>query len=131
MKKYLFGIAFSLVFLVLPVLIQAAGIVPCGEAGNPCTLCHIFLLIKNIMDVILYPFIPLIATFLVIIGGIFFMLGGGNPQSLARARTILWSTAIGVVIIYASWAIVNTLLTVLGFAEFQGFDEGWIINCGG
>ena len=127
MKKYLTSIVLGLLFL--PLSIQAAGLLPCGEAGNPCGVCHIFLLIKNIVDIVLFPFVPIVATLLAVIGGFYIMLGGTNPQSLNRGKAILISTAVGIIIIYGAWAIVNTVLAFLGVAEFTGLNEWWVIKC--
>jgi hypothetical protein len=97
----------------------------------PCQLCHIFVMIKGIFDFLLLKIVPAVAILLLTVGGIIFLVSRGNPGTLAQARNILTSTMVGLVAIFASWLIINTVFTFIGLAEWTGnLKDGWFqINC--
>jgi hypothetical protein len=119
------------------------GVVPCGKSQpSPgessqvtmdCQFCHFFVMIEGIIDVVLFKIIPPIAVLMLLIGGVMFMFGGGNPAILARGKTIMTSVAIGLVIIFAAWLIINVFFAALNFSEFglsvTGPDKWSQINC--
>ena len=95
-----------------------------------CTPCHLFVMIDGIMDLILLRIVPPVATILFLIGGISFYLAVGNPESLGKAKNIMLSAIVGLVIIYTSWIIVNKTLEAIGVADWVGFGHGWYqIEC--
>jgi hypothetical protein len=100
-----------------------SGLVPCGRQRDApdtleietdsCTLCHFFILGKRIFDFLfLYFSIPL-AVLMVIIGGVFILTAGGSPERTSQGRKILTAAIVGIVIFFASWIIVNTVLSFL------------------
>jgi len=105
------------------------GLVPCGkseplaegeseEVKLPCQFCHFFVMFKSILDFVL-KLVIIIAVLMLTVGGFMFFFAGGNPAALDRAKGILTSTAIGLVIIFAAWLIVNSILTFPGFINPQ------------
>lgn len=55
-----------------------------------------------------------VAVLMVVIGGIQYMVSGGSEEKVATARkTIQWSL-IGLMIIVASWGLLQVLLEILG-----------------
>jgi len=113
----------------------------CGQSvsiGTPtsykfisCSLCHLFVMIDGIVDFILLKIVPPIATIILMISGIAFYQSLGNPGKFSRAKSIFISVIIGLLIIYASWVIINEVLVkIMGIADWVGFGEGWFrINC--
>ena len=100
-----------------------SGLVPCGRQRDapdtieietePCTLCHLFIMAKRIFDFLfLYLAIPL-GVLMIIIGGAFILTAGGSPERTGQGRKILTAAIIGIVIFFASWIIVNTVLSFL------------------
>jgi hypothetical protein len=141
---------------ILPAHIYAAGFVPCGgcevalDAGTgecpagqeqqACTLCHVFEMGNRFFIFLFVPsvynggfaFVPLLAGLFFVIGGFLLLVGNlGNPQLLSRGRTILFTTIVGLLIIYGAWAGINTLLNFLNVNTFLGTDFWWSIECGG
>ena len=105
-------------------------LVPCGGTGQPaCNLCHIFVLIKNILDVFLFPIVPIIAALLIAIGGFMLFAAAGNPANLGKAKTIFFATIIGLFIIYGSFVFISMLLTSLGVLSWTGLGTWWQITC--
>lgn len=123
-------------FFVLPIAASAAGLVPCGGEGeSPCTLCHFFLLFKNIVDFLLFRLVPPLAILMIVWGGAMFLMATGDPSQLARAKGIITSTMLGLVIIYSAWLFVglffSSISASVGFAgPFSGMPSTWFrINC--
>ena len=56
-------------------------------------------------------FLGLIATAFIIYGGFLYITSGGDDGSTEKAKKILIFSAIGILIILISFALVNTLLT--------------------
>jgi hypothetical protein len=121
MKKLLplFAIAF-LALTLLPFAANAARLIPCGESGNPCTLCHVFVLGGNIKNFFLLPpplgagIVPIVATVLIVIGGFLLITAGGDPTRLKKASAVLTAVVVGLIIIYASGLLLNTLFIAIG-----------------
>jgi len=89
------------------------GLIPCN--GPDCKLIHVFFLIKNIMNwMLLYG--GLIAAAFIAGGGIMMILGRGNPGKITKARMWITNAIIGLLILFAAWAIINTIFTVLDYA---------------
>lgn len=61
-------------------------------------------------------FLGLLAVVMVIYGGFLYVSSGGSEENTGKAKKILLYAVIGIVIIIASFAIVNTILGV-GTAE--------------
>ena len=123
------------------------GIVPCGTSDCPCTFCHFFELIHNIINFLIipcplnndFPLIPTVAGLMLIIGGLYLLVSGANPETFSKAKSIITATIIGLVIIFIAWVFLNTFLDYIGVAKWTGLrdnpdtpqEEGWWqIDCG-
>ncbi len=97
---------------------------PCGGPGEPeCQFCHIFVMLGNILDFLLFTIVPSVAVLMLTIGGAMMIFAGGRPAMVGKGRTIITAVITGLVIIYCAWLIVNTFFTIIGFANFEG--AGW------
>lgn len=130
MKKILL-IIFLGVLTAIPLISLAAGLVPCGgEDEAPCTLCHIFLLLDNILNFLFFTIVPPLAILMIAIGGAMFLFSSGNPKLLGQGKEVLKATLIGLFIIYGSWVLVKLFFLGIGVAEWTGLKEGWFqIDC--
>jgi hypothetical protein len=122
----LIGLLFPLVSLAFK-----GGLVPCGGPGEPrCQICHLFVMLDTIIDFALFYIVFPVTTLLIVISGGMYMFSIGNPEHINKAKSILSSVIIGLVIIFSSWLIVNTFMTGIGLAEWVGGGDGWYrINC--
>lgn len=101
--------------LAMPFALSAAGFVPCGRTSGtaaemaPCTLCHIIVGGKNIMD---WGMGVMVAIGLVVITamGIFYIVSAGDEGMIKQAKSGIKSTLIGIAVILGAWLIVNTVL---------------------
>src|SRR3989344_9367967 len=132
MKKPLFAfLVLLLLFFAAPFAYAAEaqkGLVPpCGYDLNNdgkydsktegCKPCDIFSLIKRILDFVLFAIVPAIAVLMVVIGGSYFLFSQGNPANIQRGRDILTSVVFGLIIVYASWLIVNLFFVAIGVQQ--------------
>jgi len=137
-----------LVFSLLPISVNAA-LVPCGNRDAnpdavgfqdpypdteineacPCTLCHFFILFKNVIDFVLFRIIPPLAILMLVIGGIMFFGAGASPTTLEKAKKIITNTIIGLIIIFTAWLTINTFMMFIGVQEWTGLRTWWQIDC--
>lgn len=112
LKKLL--ITLSLVFIVsLPVLLLAAEKekidVPkpplLGEADLPT-------IIINIINIVL-GFVGIVCIILIIFGGFKYMTAGGKEETMQDAKKILYGAIVGLIIVFAAWAIAQFLVSRL------------------
>ena len=113
--------------------VKYEGLVPCGkkQAGSgesrgvtePCTFCHIFVMIKGIFDFILIDLVPIIAILIIIFAGILFYFGGVNPQLALKGKDLLVKTIIALVVIYGAYFFVGVVLNLFQVADWTGLKE--------
>jgi len=111
--------------LVQPVPPAKFGLVPCGRTvDNPetpwvetesCRFEHIFLLLKNILDLLLWRIGLIILVLLAIATGVIFYFSRGAPTTMAKVKSLLKSAGIGYATILLAWIIINLILRILGF----------------
>ena len=100
--------------LALPIVVFAEDflpLVPCF--GVDCTFCHFFTLFQNIFNFAVTILAPAVAVFGVAYGGYWILIGGANPSNVTKGKDALKNTAIGFVVVYASYAIASTLVWFL------------------
>lgn len=96
------------------------GIIQCGRHGQQmCTLCD---LIKGINTVIQYIMKIAIGVALLAlaIGGIMYAVSAGESSAMELAKSTIRNAAIGFVIVFAAYLIVNTTITYLGVTQTLG-----------
>lgn len=76
------------------------------------------ILLKNVIILILIA-AALVFFFMLIIGGIQWMLSGGDKAATEAARGRITAALIGLVVVFAAWAIAKLIETFLGI-EFLG-----------
>ena len=103
-----------------------AALVPCGTEADPeaCTLCHLWELISEIINFISFSLAIPVAVLLFVIAGILFVVSGGNEQRTGLARTIFTNTIIGLVIIFCSWLLIDTLVKTIA-GDLKGIIGAW------
>lgn len=139
MKKILFVFLTALIFVsFLPVNTNAQvplcdesnggrdGLVPCGKEVDQnglvcrCELAHVFVLILNVYNFLVLNIATPIAALLIVFGGVLLLVSGGSPGLASRARQILWGAAIGLLLVFGSWLMINIVLSAIGYPGFGG-----------
>ena len=96
-----------------------AGLVPCGEI-NECNLCYLWQMGDRIIDLLAFNIAVPIGALLFATAGIVFLTAGGNEQRLGLAKTIFFDTMIGLIIIFSSWLLINTIFNSLASGTLSG-----------
>jgi hypothetical protein len=130
MKQKIFTIIICLFSVFLPLAVFAAGLVPdCGfdAQGNalPCGLCDIFRLIKNIFNFIAFQIVPPVGGLMVLVAGVLFLTSAGSEERVKRAKKIFTDLIIGLVIVYASFLIVGTLINIIARQTGDFSPQNW------
>ncbi|MBI4123088.1 MAG: hypothetical protein HY458_01850 [Parcubacteria group bacterium] len=134
MKRACLFVAVFLLLLSAAPFALAQGLVPCGydidgdgiydAKTEGCQFCHIFLLVDRILDFILFTFVPAVAVLMVVVGGAYFLFSQGSPANIQRGRDILKSVMFGLLIVYASWLVINLFFVAIGVQEWTGLGGG-------
>jgi len=96
-------------------------IVPCGSEGqSSCTLCHLWNLASNVINFISFNLAIPIATLLFVVAGIIFLTSAGSEQKIGLAKSIFVNTVIGLLIIFCSWLLIDTLLKTIATGAING-----------
>jgi len=112
----------SLIFAIPAA--QAAGLVPCN--GTDCKVCHLFQLITNITEFLFKQIALPLAGLMFLVGGIMMISAGGVESRYKNGKEILVNTLIGLVIVLAAFAIVNTIIMFFGNGTIA---NGWWQVC--
>lgn len=121
-------------------IVIKGGLVPCGRSCDDpntegidesatCTLCSGFVLFNNIVNAVLFVWMPLIIVILVTWGGVLIMVSGQAPSQRLRGKQIIQWALMGYALMLFSWIITNTFLSVIGVADWNGIGNWWNITC--
>jgi len=126
------------------------GLVPCGKCVKiggalnennqcegtttefvPCTLCHVFIVIHDVVNFFIFDIVLPVGVLMIVIGGILYLVGGNNPQQIALANKIFYNTFLGLGIIFGGFILIGTFLSLIGIAEWTGLgtNQWFKINC--
>lgn len=113
--------------LALPVFAIDIGgpIVVCGGPDGPqCTICHIPYTIKNVIDYVIEWFVFPASLLMVILGGFMILTAGASQQRIETGKKLLTNTLIGIVFVFFSWFIVDTIILIMTGGSFMSEDVG-------
>ncbi len=123
-KKILISLSIFLM-LIAPAVSLAAGLVPCGGAGeNPCNFNQLMAMINRVIKFILYDMVIPIAAIMFAYAG-FLMVTAGEETSGARtkAKNIFTNTVLGLIFAVGAFIIIRTILSILGYeGSWIGFN---------
>lgn len=92
--------------------------------------CHLFVLLDNIIDFILFQLNILITICLFVYIGVLYYFGGDESAKITRAQITFKSMMIGLFIMYGAWLFITLFLNVIGVAKWVGFENGaFLIKC--
>lgn len=92
-----------------PVSAVSGGLVPCD--GFDCTVCDVFTLIKNLINL----FTELVFAFaggFIVWGAIEIMIAGGDEKKVSSGRERITTAVFGIVIALGAWMLIGTALQV-------------------
>ena len=124
---FLFVVLF---FYLTPTQVYSAGLVPCGGEGeSACQLCHFFVMFDNIAKFVLTRLVPPIGVLMLVIGGVMFFMAAGNPAGISKAKSLLTSVIIGLIIIYGAYLLISAFFTIIGVNEWTGLKTWFKYPC--
>ena len=128
-KIFLFGLLFLalvLIFMPKPALADwkiGDPIVPqtCGMSGqDPCGIKDFFQMLVNLYSFIVIALATPLAVIAITVGGIFMMVSAGNPNLAGTGRKIIYTSIIGLILVFAAYLIIDFILcTTLGFCAWS------------
>jgi hypothetical protein len=123
--------------LVQPPPPTQLGLVPCGRISDnpntpwnerdPCQLKHIFILLRNIIDLLLWRIGLIILILLVIATGLLYYFSLGRLITMEQIKSLWRAAGIGYAILLLAWTMINLLLALLGY-HFGIFGYWWEIT---
>jgi uncharacterized membrane protein len=70
----------------------------------------------------------IVAVFAIALSGLLYIFSAGNQSRIESAKTGIKYALIGFVIIFIAWAVVGTLLAMLGYIDPLN-GEWYVVNC--
>lgn len=100
-----------------------SGLVKCGVSRD-CTICDIFILIRDIFNFAL-GLLAALAVLSIVIGGVYVLTSAGNSGRLSEGYGIITNAVIGLLLVMASFLLFSFVLVALGFqsANFSSVIE--------
>lgn len=124
MQKLLAALGVTVFLFVLPLTTLAAGLVPCGGAGEkPCQTCDVVTLVNNVVGW-LVMILGVIAAILIVTAGIRLVTSGGNASSKEAAKSMMTNLLIGYVIVLSGWLVIDYGLKAM-LKQNQGAFGVW------
>lgn len=115
---------------------NSAGLVPCGKSVNDpattwnecnaCGPCSLILMMQLIIE-FLVKISGVIATLAVIVGGFVYILAGGVPAIISKAKSMIKYSLVGFIIILIAWVVIDSILTTMGYIDPMG--DVWYTIC--
>jgi len=134
-KKLLPVFLLALFFLLSASAVSAESacggpIVSCGGRGqDPCQFCDLFVVFNNVIKFLLFCLVPPFAVIGIVIAGIYFIFAGGNPGMISQGKDILRAVAIGLLIVFCAWLLIDLFFSYIGVVNLS-LKEGWFqIEC--
>jgi hypothetical protein len=113
-----FGAGFSLV----PCSGAQSGADPLGGKDTVigCDFAALMIVVQRFINLLLYA-TTFIAIILIVFAGFKYLTAGGDTSKTTEAKKIFKAIAIGMIIAFTSWVVVNTIVTQLGILnpDFQ------------
>jgi hypothetical protein len=98
----------------VPGTTEGTGIVSCGRAGQDmCTLCDLIRGMNIIINYLMKLAIG-VALLAMAIGGVMYIVSAGDTGQAGKAKSAITNAAIGFVIIFSAFLIINTTINYIG-----------------
>ncbi|MCK4592614.1 hypothetical protein KAT63_04225 [Candidatus Parcubacteria bacterium] len=120
-----------------PKLQGSKGLVPCGKNYDdpdtdwdecaPCNLCSLIFMGQLIIEFLL-KITAVISVLAIAAGGFLYMFAAGSQGTIDSAKSIIKYVLFGFVVVFVSWAIVGTILTMFGYIDPIG-GEWYMMDC--
>jgi hypothetical protein len=102
------------VFLIFtPLLVNAAGLVPCGGDGEkPCQIIDIFVIVARVTNWLLRV-AGIFATFKIVQAGFWLAVSQGNEEDVTTNKKKFTNAVLGLALAMMAFMFVNTVVNVI------------------
>jgi hypothetical protein len=108
------------IFVFLPLLTLAAGLVPCGGVGEPtCQSCHFLQLIQIVVNW-LVAILTIVMSLIIAFAGLILVTSFGNASAMQRAKSLINNGIIGFAIVLIGWMLIDLVLKSLVNEQVYG-----------
>lgn len=97
-----------------------------GYRTGDYELNDIIIIVVRISELIL-RLVGSLALLFFIYGGVMFLISSGNKEQISKAKGILKASAIGLIIVFASFVIIQLVLRALGVEGAENWQGGRIL----
>jgi len=95
------------IMLVIPIITLAAGLVPCGGAGEPaCQACYVVELMNNVLDWLI-GILSVVFAIIVVTAGFNLVTSTGSTSAKEKAKSMVTNAIVGFVIVLAAWLLID------------------------
>lgn len=116
----------------------SGGLIPCGRSfddprttgvneSKPCGIPDVFLLLKMILDFVLWRLGLIVLGLLAVATGVLHYFATWNPKAVEKVKPLWRSAVIGYLILFGAWVFVGWILSVLGY-QVGIFGSWWKIS---
>ena len=103
----------SLLFLLAPFFVSAAGLVPCGSNEEaPCNVRDIFVLIAKVTNYLI-AMAGVYAVYQIINAGFWLIFSLGNEEAITAQKNTIINAIIGLTLTLMAFMIINSVVNVL------------------
>ncbi|MEI6580629.1 MAG: hypothetical protein WCO07_00455 [bacterium] len=129
-----FVFLFSILIYPISSFAEPSNLIPCGtektpfemkdgkqvggEIINPCEkngIKYLLEMVNKVIHFILFTLAVPIAAILFAYAGFMLITSGGEVGKKKKALGVFWHVGLGLVIVIASWLIISTILSILGY----------------
>ncbi len=114
-KSFLISLSLVSIFgvMLFGVSDANAALVTCGTGKSMCTLCDLIAGMNNVIQYLMKIAIG-VALLAMAIGGVMYIVSAGDSGLIDQAKSTLKNAAIGFVIIFAAFLIIDTTINYIG-----------------
>jgi len=95
-----------------------------SKGSNPCDVDDFLRLALQLIQFML-GITGSLALLFFVYGGFTMLISAGNTEKVQHGKDIVTAAAIGVLVVLASWMIINFTYTALGGKEIKWWEGGW------
>lgn len=106
-------------FLAIPAYAETIGITPSTDTFKPLTSITASGIVSGAISLALLV-VALVFFFILIMGGLKWVMSGGDQKNVEAARNQITNALIGLAIVFATFAIMKLIETVFGISLLNG-----------
>jgi hypothetical protein len=109
---------------------QEVELVPKGEPWNTLGNIRVAGIVSALIQLVLV-IAAVVAFFYLLIGGVKWITSGGDKEQTAKAQGTITAALIGLLIVFAAWAIIKLIETFFGLSIITKFSIPSVSHVGG